>query len=339
MTEQKISLEEWRELYELALSLKELKPWSWMWDGNIFGVEDPETGEIGYCCVMGRGGEHYALAFYRGSEGLLGYLKVGSGEVDPDSPDAQHCQNCLMISFEDRDYLQAEDRALIKRLGLRFRGANAWPLFRDWTPGYFPWFITPDQARFLLRVLPPALEMTERIRSNPRLLEEPKPAQWLIRVARPGSEGTVWEEEWRTPDQPLESEVDGVPHLYDLEGIRQSISRRGGVWEIDYFYSPLPVRENQARPVYPRMMLAADRQSGLLIFFHLAKPGASWQKELIDAFLSNLDQMRIIPGKLLVKERGFQLLRGVAAGLGIELEEAEDLPALREARESFANFL
>ncbi len=339
MTEHKISLEKWRELHELADSLKKLQPWEWMWDGDVFGVEDPETGEIGYCCVMGRGGEHYALAFYRGSEGLLGYLKVRGGEVPFDSPDAQHCQDCLMLSFEDRDYLHPKDRALIKRLGLKFRGANAWPLFRDWTPGYFPWFISPDQARLFLRLLPPALEMAERLRTNPRLLEEPEPGKWLVRSSRPGREETVWEDEWRFPDPLPKPEAGRVPCLYDLEGLRRSIARRGGVWEIDYFYSPLPVREKGARPYYPRMMLAADRPSGLLIFFHLAESGSSWGKELIDAFLSHLDKIRLSPEKLIVRERGFQLLQGVAAGLGIELEEADDLPALREARESFAAFL
>jgi hypothetical protein len=338
MTEQKIYLEEWRELYDLAVSLKELKPWEWMWDGDVFGVEDPETGEVGYCCVMGRGGEHYALAFYRGSEGLLGYLKVRGGEVPFDSPDAQHCQDCLMLSFEDRVYLHPKDRALIKRLGLRFRGANAWPLFRDWTPGYFPWFLTPDQARLLLRLLPPALEMAERLRSNPRLLEEPEPGKWLVRSSRSGREGTVWGDEWRFPNPLPEPEAEGVPYLYDLEGLRHSITRRSGVWEIDYFYSPLPVREKGARPYYPRMMMAADRRSGLLIFFHLVGASSSWGKELIDAFLLHLEKIQVIPEKMLVRENGYELLKGVAAGLGIKLEKAKKLPALWEAREYFSEF-
>ena len=64
MEDKNVSPQQWRELYNAAIELKKLKPWEWMWDSEIFGVQNPETGEVGYCCVMGRGGEHYAMAVY-----------------------------------------------------------------------------------------------------------------------------------------------------------------------------------------------------------------------------------------------------------------------------------
>ena len=44
----------------------------------------------------------------------------------------------IMLSFEDRDALQEEDLAVIRGLGLSFRGRQAWPLFRSYRPGYLP---------------------------------------------------------------------------------------------------------------------------------------------------------------------------------------------------------
>ena len=70
------SLEEWRALYEAAVAFHDAAPWQWMWDSDQFGVQDLESGRIGYCCVMGRLGEHYALAAYNGSEGLAGLWKM-----------------------------------------------------------------------------------------------------------------------------------------------------------------------------------------------------------------------------------------------------------------------
>ena len=46
----------------------------------------------------------------------------------------------LQASFEDRGHLQKEDRDVIKKLGLKFRGANSWPMFRNYAPECSPGF-------------------------------------------------------------------------------------------------------------------------------------------------------------------------------------------------------
>ncbi len=58
-----------------------------------------------------------------------------------------------MCSFEDRDLLSNEDRKQIKDLGLAFRGKNAWPVFRQYEPGYNPWFINDEECIFLTHAL------------------------------------------------------------------------------------------------------------------------------------------------------------------------------------------
>jgi hypothetical protein len=51
--------EQWRRLYEAAVGVKELAPWEWMTETDVFGVQDPETQEIGFVSVMGALGEHF----------------------------------------------------------------------------------------------------------------------------------------------------------------------------------------------------------------------------------------------------------------------------------------
>src|SRR5579872_5233461 len=126
------SPEEWRRLYEAAVVFRDAAPWEWMWDAEVFGVQSPESGEIGYCCVMGRLGEHFALAVYEGSAGLEGLWQM---RLDPPSGDPAEMlalQKCLMASFEDRSLLQKPDLEIIKQLGLKFRGRSVWPLFRSY---------------------------------------------------------------------------------------------------------------------------------------------------------------------------------------------------------------
>ena len=144
----KPNLEELRKLYAAAIEFKELAPWNWMRDNNLFGVMNPENGEVGYCCVMGAIGEHFALGVYLGSEGLASLVKISSGVNYGDAEDALCIQKCLMASFEDRKYVQENDVNQIKDLGLNFRGKNEWPLFRNHSPGFVPWYLSGSEVVF-----------------------------------------------------------------------------------------------------------------------------------------------------------------------------------------------
>ncbi|MCD4765277.1 MAG: hypothetical protein K8R34_02070, partial [Methanosarcinales archaeon] len=158
------SLQEYKALYEAALEFKELAPWNWMHETDIFGVKDPVSGEIGYCCIRGGAGEHYALGLYLGSEGLYGLSRILSGEFSEFKDEALFIQNCLMASFEDRKSLQKQDLQQIKALGLKFRGRNAWPLFRNYMPGFFPWYLKSDEVRFLTVALKQAMDVSLRFK-------------------------------------------------------------------------------------------------------------------------------------------------------------------------------
>jgi hypothetical protein len=126
---------EWRRLYEATVRVKELSPWEWMTEADVFGVQNPETGELGFVSVMGMLGEHYAVSLYLGSEGIHGFLNLQ--ELGPFAdPEALIQIPQLQASFEDREQLDKRDREVIKELGLKFRGRNAWPWFRSYRTSF-----------------------------------------------------------------------------------------------------------------------------------------------------------------------------------------------------------
>ena len=78
------TLQEWKSLYDAALQFREIECWNWMTDDMLFGVQNPEDGEVGYCCVLGDLGETFALNVYLGAEGLDSYLALLSAKDSAD---------------------------------------------------------------------------------------------------------------------------------------------------------------------------------------------------------------------------------------------------------------
>ena len=71
---QEPTIGEWRRLFQAAQSFYELAPWEWMFDCDIFGVQNHETKEVGYLSVLDNSGEVFGLCVYLGSEGFAGYI-------------------------------------------------------------------------------------------------------------------------------------------------------------------------------------------------------------------------------------------------------------------------
>ena len=51
------SLEEWVKLFKITERFKEVSPWQWIANEDIFAVVNPQNGEIGYCSILGNGGQ------------------------------------------------------------------------------------------------------------------------------------------------------------------------------------------------------------------------------------------------------------------------------------------
>jgi Domain of unknown function (DUF6930) len=334
------SQQEWRALYAAAAEFHTLAPWEWMYDSDMFGVQNPEDGEIGYCCVMGNLGEHFALGVYRGTEGLEGYRKIQSGELEPSVDSLLHYQKCLMASFEDRSLLDRQDLGVIKQLGLKFRGRNVWPQFRSYLPDYHPWFVTAAEARFLIAALQQSLDVARRFQDAPELLALRK-GSYLVRVPERDGATLRWSDQW-LPPVPLAREQPAAPQIDELrvQRIKRSITARQGTWEADFFLSPSPIQEHKdERPYYAYMFLWVDRRTGMVLPPQLVAPDRC-AAEFQNHFLTLIEQGRFIPQEVCVlKQEAVELLEPIAQRLGIKLRRSRRLGALEEARNSFMGFM
>jgi hypothetical protein len=330
------SLQEWKSLYEAATEFRKIESWRWMEDSQVFGVEDPETGEIGYCCVLGNLGELFALVVYLGTEGLQTHVKIQSGEVAPGGEEALHGQKCLIATYENKGSLAKEDLQVIRELGLNFKGRRVWPLFRSYQPGYFPWFLTRDGARFLTLALQQALVIVPQIKENMDLLTPDNEGLYWVRVPEQQEGGLVWKDRWLRP-APLKQEKRAVPPVDELrlQRIKNKTGPRQGVWEVGFCYAPYPVQEGkEERPFYPYVFLCLDGHSGLILGTQVLEP---WNlpSALQQVFLDLLERSGVLPKQVLANQpEVLEFLDPIAGKIGLKLATAKKLAALEEAFDS-----
>jgi hypothetical protein len=366
------SLSVWKNLYDAALAFANIEPWGWMSDIDVFGVRNPEDGEIGYCCVLGELGEVLGLVVYLGTEGLEQHRKIQSGKLHAGSPDFIYNQHCLTAWFGDRSELDKTDLKIAKQLGLKFHGSNAWPQFRSFQPGYYPWHLTESEARYLTLCLEQGRDVALCLKKDPDWLSTPNKNHYFVRVpvdepsqsgktnensaAQPAvlnsamgqqllfkvfdePQGRQWKTEWLKPAPLTRAAV--RPFAIDevrLQRIKNTSQAERGIWEIDADYISMPVQGDD-RPYFPYSFLWADHDSGFIFGTVLAEP-STWETEFPKAFLDSVEDHKILPRTLWVrKEKLRELFEPVASRLGIEVQSSKKLPAVDQAKRSMSKFL
>jgi hypothetical protein len=331
--------EVWRNLYDAAKKFSNIACWEWMSDVDVFGVQNPESSEIGYGCVLGQLGEVFGLVVYLGSEGLEQHRKIQTGKMHAGSPDFAYSQNCLTLWFGERSDLDKTDLAVVKKLNLKFRGAISWPQFRSLRPGYLPWYLTESEAKFLTVSLEQAREVALRLEAEPNWLTAPRKHHYRVQVPVKTAVGWKWESQWLKP-APIEKVK---ARSYSLDEVRlQRIKRKSqqypGIWEIDACYAPTPV-DGDDRPFFPYSLLCVDHDSGFIFGTAMAEP-STWQTQFPSEFLDCMENHKLLPRSLwLRKEELRALFAPLAVRLGIQVQAEKKLPNADRAKRAMLKFL
>ncbi|MBF0288289.1 MAG: hypothetical protein HQM14_10770 [SAR324 cluster bacterium] len=313
-------------------SFKEHRCWEWLYDSDLFGVQNPETGEIGYCSVMGKGGKMYALGVYPDAEGLHSYFEIQrQGEEDPlgltyNDVDLLRTQKCLMASLEDLSTLEKKDLDSIRKLELKYIGNQGWPLFRKFQPGYLPWFITLEDAKFLTVALQQAVEVTTLFQEKQTLLVPPsgKDDCYLVRMQEAGNWLSVWlpAEDYQAPKpQPVIDEI-------KIARIQKQGLSQQGTWEVGGIFLDETTPGNP--PYFPYVLSIVTSEKSFVLYPELIKPD-KLEQGIPRGFFKAIKKGRRLPQTLLVdNEDTYLILQPFTNSLGISLKMVQKLPAVND---------
>lgn len=332
----------WLDFFQTAIAFRDMAPWEWMYDSDMFGVQDPDTGEIGYCCIMGAAGEVFALGVYQGKEGFFSYLKLLDADPyemeDADLRAAALEQKILKVEFVDRDETDKVDRDAFKELGLKFRGSRQWAQARDYQPGYFPWYLSDDKAVFMTHCLQQAMDVAARFREDEDILEDPKD-RMLVRVPKKTQKGLVWSDKF-LPDPAEEKEIvrKADPFLANRAKKELKKEKTALCFSLEYLPGAMQAGDGEDRPFFARLAFWIAYGSGFIMGMELFSP-KSFDDSFDQVFFNQLHTAGSIPQQLIVNsEMAYDAVEPIANTLGMELIMAPELETFSEIKREFKRY-
>lgn len=335
------STSEWKALFESAIAFRDIACWNWMYDSDIFGVQNPKTDEIGYCCILGANAEMFGMAVYLGTDGLAGYKQVASGKYKKNTINAVFIQKCLMVSFENKSDLEKVDKDLIKSLGLNIKGQHSYPMFRDYTPGLYPWFINREQAQYLTLCLQQAKIVAERFKNDASLLDAFRKDEYLVRTLQTVQGGVEWQDVWMKPKM-VKDNITYLSRIHpeQLNNIKTECEVVNTVWEFDCSFKDMPIQDNEnSRPYFPRLVMCVDKDSGFILHIKIFQ-----EIDLVDncqiEFIKAIRQLNMMPKVVEVMDKKiYSILLPITSLLSIDLKLVKNLKTLKRAQREMDKLL
>ena len=342
-------------MYDLAFAFKKAKLWKKLWDCQLFAVSHSD-GSIGYCCVMGRAGEHLALAVYPGPEGMHSYRLMSRGREDMtpiEFKETALAQDCVMVSFQNKAELLEEEQkeltAYCAERGVSLSGQKACPQFERFRPMHHPWFL--EDSRDILRLkeaLKAALEVSRRLETMgaPSLgFTEGPPYGREIPLLTAQKQKYTWRSIPLPP--PLDITWPSIDIRDDITLARLKKAKQGGdEWAARMFMHEeavteettpdgLMVKRPKKAPVFPYLLMILDNRTGMILGLPMAPEPEEYPKDFRQAVVDLIIKQGR-PARILVQDDRTQaLLRQLCPQIGIQLVRLESIETLEEAMNDF----
>ncbi|WMJ17544.1 plasmid pRiA4b ORF-3 family protein [Geobacillus proteiniphilus] len=325
----------WKTLFDRALAYRDLAPWTWMDDDHIFAVAAPD-GESLYCTVIGALGQEYGLVIYIGEEGYMCLQDILSGTLHP--KDAVFQERALLVSLAPRNHLERDDKALLRKHHIPVSGKQLLPMFRSFVPGYYPWFLSEEEAAWAAMALEQAVVVAERLRGGELALAAFSRGNRLFaRVAERREDGLHWRDGWVPRPKAKKKETSALDIGTDELAKAKTLERAPLFVEFSVAYVNRPIQERRSeRPYFPLLALAADAASGVILH-HQVFRGQTDAKTLQQSFLAFARALGCVPSHVRVTKEHGPLLAPLLRELGVNMSTGPT-PRSDEVRQLFEQF-
>ena len=326
------SLSTMERLYGLASELYGLRPWRLIDESQLILVRDSASGEVCYCSVMGMLGEVFSIHAYIGTESLRLFRKMEAEEIT-DAGEFFASQHSVYVEFVPKAELERQDRELLAALSHPQGRGVASPIFRTIRPGFYPWFVTEEEARTLAECIRAVVVVCAAVASQKSVkfweLTDTYPMVSRVEGAEPRYQmdlvKSILPPEPPIPTVRLEEEV--------LRPLRSQDYAVRGVMELDHILSAAAIGKKGERRACASIALAVDADSGMVLAPDLTNSNVAAGDALARVFLKAIQTDRTVPKEVRVRSpRLKDCLAPLMESFGVAVRVASSLPAADEAR-------
>ena len=243
----------------------------------------------------------------------------------------------LMLSFEEKEFVEKEDREIMKKNGVVVKGKNLLPVFRSYKPGMVPWFLEEGEQVGMINYLDQFLEVCMRTKGGKA------GKQWAPDVANvfPVRECIMSGESIKWHDTKMEIHIPadiGIQYVIDpgLKEKAKVVPPGKDIYEIDFFLTPAQVKEKNKRPFFSYMLLLVDQKSGMVLFndiLDLSDGINEMLAKIPGCILKALSAGKTLPQAVFAgSPRLSDLLSPLLKSLGIKLQYKHNLRSLENAK-------
>lgn len=359
--------------FDLAYQFRKSKIWKTVYEQELFAVKLPgyssrkgnTEDNIAYCLLMGRGGDHTALAVYIGGEGFSTLRKLVGGDFEQmeDPSSLILTQDCIQCSLEKKEQFTREGleelRGYCKRSGNPFR--TPYPQFTRFRPYCVPWEVTEksdwEAVEAALRVV---VELAQQLRKSSKAalglypvdltLHDETNAPYQVGMFDNPKDGAVAIplfsfEGGKLVSEPValppyqETAVSPPPHVNEIAVAKIAKRRKKGALECEIIRVPEPIGgESEGEAPYLPAMLLSVQSDGQVLRPIFGRGAVYDSTDLLDCFIESMcDEY---PRTIKVRtEETRALLADFCTLAKIRLEVKEHLDLMEEVMGHLEEFL
>ncbi len=275
----KVSIKQWKKLYDLAFQIYDLAPWNIYWDSNLFAIQLNKEEEESFISIMGKGEGGKGIGIYPGMSGYSDFCQVCNEDIHLSEEFMISDQDCIMAYWLPYEELDIESQSVMKELSLDPSQEKNCICFRSFEKRSFPIALNKQEVDGLIQIFEGLLATLLRIEKEKMEWKEDE----MICTVKD-------EEDWISFSVPYPMVPIRYPILSFNESLIQELKdlpKNDVELAIDLHYLLVAVSdENYERPINPFAFIFYDLSNDQILAFDLFEPEEDEADGVMDTFIA-----------------------------------------------------